>query len=97
MLASTGHFVPVLRLPNHSWEAIGPTADGLRPLQAQQISPHHKEIGQGASDEQAVGVLDQPAIAGLRETKDSFDHQKRMFAPGSAPSTWWCSGPSVSG
>lgn len=75
-------FISVLWSPTPVYRVAGAALDGLRPWQPQQVSPHHKEIRQGAGDEQPVGILEQSAIAGLHETEDSLDHQKRMFALG---------------
>jgi hypothetical protein len=41
-----------------------------------------EQIGQGASDEQAMEVLVQPAIAHLGKAEHPLDDSDRMFDPG---------------
>ena len=42
----------------------------------------HKQIGQCAGHQQAVGVLGEPAIAHLGKAEYPFDDPDRMFNPG---------------
>ena len=41
-----------------------------------------EQIGQRAGDEQAVGILLQPAVAHLGEAEHPLDDADRMFDPG---------------
>src|SRR4029077_5275343 len=60
----------------------GQVADILCQLAAQQIPAGHKQIGQRAGYEQAMGVLLQPAIAHLGKAEHPLDDPDRMFDPG---------------
>src|SRR5215472_14361478 len=57
-------------------------SDRLRPLAAQLMAARHKQIGQRAGHEQAVGVLCEPAIAHLGEAEHPLDDPDRMLDPG---------------
>src|SRR4029077_15539466 len=52
------------------------------PMASQQIPAGHKQIGQRAGYEQAMGVLLQPAIAHLGKAEHPLDDPDRMFDPG---------------
>ena len=65
MLTTMDCFVPALRFLGHPFGSIRSTADRLRPLQPQQISPHHKEIRQCTGDEQPVDIFKEPAVMSL--------------------------------
>ena len=60
----------------------GLIVDTLRRLAAQQMAARHEQIGQRAGDEQAMGVLLQPAIAQLGKAEHPLDDADRMFDPG---------------
>ncbi len=67
-LASRPSIRPVRRIP------------GTRALRhAQQVPSGHEQIRQATGHEQAIGILVQPPITDLSESKDAFDDKKRML------------------
>jgi hypothetical protein len=48
-------------------------------LPADELAAGDVEIGQGAGDEQAMGVLGQAAIAHLDEAEHTLDHADRVL------------------
>lgn len=67
-----------------------PFQDALCPLMSQQVSARHEQIGQGARDEQPSGVLCDPAVSDVRESKHSLDHPNRMLDPDTDPRARIC-------
>lgn len=53
------------------------TPDTLRP-QPQEMVSDDEEVGQGASDEQAMGVLFEAAVADLGESEHPLDDATRL-------------------
>ena len=56
-------------------------ANTLRLLAAQQMSARHEQISQGASDNEAMSVLVEPAIAYLGKPEHPLDDPDRMLDP----------------
>lgn len=52
---------------------------------AQQVSPRQVQVHQTTGGEQPVGILVQPAIAGLHETEYPLEYMKRMLHPSPHP------------
>ena len=53
-------------------------------MAAQQVPACHEQIGERTGDEQAVGVLFEPAIAHLEEAEDPLDDPGRVLDFGSS-------------
>src|ERR1700730_5052994 len=72
------HWCIIFGICNLRWQIrqITPTA-------AQQMPARHKQIGEGAGHEQAMGVLIEAAIAHLDETEHPLDDPDRMLDLGS--------------
>jgi hypothetical protein len=45
-------------------------------------SAHHEQVRQGRRDHEPMAILEQAAVAHLREAEDTFDHPDGMFDPG---------------
>jgi len=61
---------------------VGLIADTLRRLAAQEMAARHEQIGQRASDQQAMEVFVQPAVAQLGKAEHPLDDADRMFDAG---------------
>ena len=61
---------------------VGLIADTLRRLAAQEMAARHKQIGQRASDHQAMEVFVQPAVAQLGKAEHPLDDADRVFDAG---------------
>ena len=56
------------------------SVDGLMPLQSQQSTTNHVQIGQRTSQEQSIGILHETAVAHLGETPQPFDDMEGVLA-----------------
>ncbi len=51
----------------------------LRELSTQQLPSHDIEVGEGAGDEEPMGILLQASVADLDEAELPFDHAEQVF------------------
>ena len=59
--------------------------DARIPLQSQQLTSNHVQIGQRTGHEQSIRILHETAVAHLGESEDALDDQERMFDFGTHP------------
>lgn len=55
------------------------------PLQSQQLSPHHEQVGERSADLQAMQIHRQPPITHLLEPEHPFHHADRVLDLGPHP------------